>query len=70
MAKRRLAKPLPVREIMALRQAVGTDSTSAASRRLGIASHTLTRALAGVGLRQGTICQIRQTLHQQIGGAP
>ena len=62
MAKRHLAKPLSTAEIANLRRAIGTDSTFAASRRLGIAVHTLTRALAGVGLRTGTTCQIRMAL--------
>ena len=62
MAKRQLATPLPASETAALRRAVGTDSTFAAARRLGIAAHTLTRALAGVGLRTGSACQIRLAL--------
>ena len=62
MAIRQLAAPLPAAEIAALRRAVGADSTFAAARRLGIAAHTLTRALAGVGLRAGTQMQIRAVL--------
>ena len=62
MSNRQLAAPLAPTEISALRRAVGTDSTFAAARRLGIAAHTLTRALAGFGLRTGSACQIRLAL--------
>ena len=62
MAIRKLAATLSPSEIAQLRRAVGADSTFTAAKRLGLSPHTLDRGLAGLGLRQGTQCQLRLAL--------
>jgi hypothetical protein len=70
MANRKLAKPLTSTEIAELRRVVGADSTFGVAQRLGISAHTLTRGIAGVGLRAGTACQIRIALSMLAAQEP
>jgi DNA-binding phage protein len=70
MANGAFGFPLPPEQIAALRRIVRARGVVGAARFLGLSRGTIERALAGIGVRPGTIALVRLALSVTAQSTP